>query len=100
MTKQTVSFSTWLVLVLASMAIGLKAQSQMASADVRMAEQHEPIEWGYTSQKTYSDPFNEVDVDVVFTNETGGQWRVPTFWAGGNEWRVRFAPPQPGNYKY
>jgi hypothetical protein len=100
MTKQTVSFMTSLVLVLASMAAGLEAQSQMAPAVVRMAEQHEPIEWGYTSQKTYSDPFNEVDVDVVFTNDAGRQWRVPTFWAGGNEWRVRFAAPAPGDYKY
>jgi hypothetical protein len=89
------------VLVLASMAVGLKVQAQTAAAAVaRMAEQYEPIEWGYTSQKAYNDPFNEIDVDVVFTNDAGRQWRVPTFWAGGNEWRVRFAPPLPGNYKY
>jgi Protein of unknown function (DUF4038)/Domain of unknown function (DUF5060) len=88
------------ILVLASMAVGPKVQAQTAAAVVRMAEQYEPIEWGYTSQKAYNDPFNEIDVDVVFTNDAGRQWRVPTFWAGGNEWRVRFAPPLPGNYKY
>ena len=26
-------------------------------------------------------------------------WRVPAFWAGANEWRVRFAPPEAGEYR-
>lgn len=57
------------------------------------------VEWTVESQKTYSDPFNDVDVDVIF--EHGGHsWRVPTFWRGGNRWTVRFAPPQPGEYTY
>jgi hypothetical protein len=67
---------------------------------VRIAEQGEPVEWAYSSQKTYNDPFNEVDLDVIFMKDDGRHWRVPTFWAGGNEWRVRFAPPEPGSYKY
>ena len=53
----------------------------------------------FQSQKTYADPFNDVDVDVVFTG-AGKSWRVPTFWRGGNRWTVRFAPPAPGEYEY
>jgi hypothetical protein len=77
------------------------AQPKSVPQAIRVAEQYVPVEWAYRSAKIYHDPFNEVDVDVIFVNEdTGEEWRVPTFWAGGNEWRVRFAPPAPGVYKY
>ena len=78
----------------------LQGQSQSAGAVQRTGVQNQPVEWDYKSQKTYGDPFNDVDVDVVFTKEEGRQWRVPAFWAGGNQWRVRFAPPAPGVYSY
>jgi hypothetical protein len=63
------------------------------------ATQSRMFEWTFTSQKAYADPFNEVDVDVIFT-KGGESWRVPTFWRGGNKWTVRFAPPTPGEYAY
>jgi len=100
MTKGIAGLVFSIALVLAAMATVLDAQSQTTPTAVRTAEQNQPIEWAYRSQKTYKDPFNEVDVDVVFTREDGQQWRVPAFWAGGNEWRVRFSPPVPGDYKY
>ncbi len=61
--------------------------------------QRQAIEWGYSSGKTYGDPFNEVEVDVVLTHSDGDRWDVPAYWAGGQEWRVRFAPPKPGRYE-
>lgn len=51
------------------------------------------------SHKLYADPFNDVDVDVVFDKD-GKTWRVPAFWRGGNSWTVRFAPPEPGEYSF
>ncbi len=61
------------------------------------APQERMVEWTITSPKTYADPFS--DVDVIFTH--GNQsWRVPTFWHGGQQWTVRFAPPTPGKYAY
>src|SRR5580704_5858103 len=57
------------------------------------------FEQTFTSQKSYADPFNEVDVDVIFAKD-GEAWRVPTFWRGGNQWTVRFAPPTSGEYTY
>ncbi len=63
------------------------------------ATQYEVVEWGYVSGTPYIDPFNAVTLDVVLTHQTGQSWRVPAFWAGGGEWRVRFAPPLPGPYR-
>src|SRR5688572_12318641 len=53
----------------------------------------------FRSKKSYSDPFNEVEVDVIF-NKDGETWRVPAFWRGGQKWTVRFTPPSPGQYTY
>lgn len=57
------------------------------------------VEWTIESRKAYADPFNDVDVDVVFAKD-GQSWRVPTFWRGEDKWTVRFAPPAPGTYSY
>jgi hypothetical protein len=61
--------------------------------------QERMIELTIESHKPYSDPFNDVDVDVIFSGY-GEMWRVPTFWRGGQQWTVRFAPPRPGEYSY
>jgi hypothetical protein len=53
----------------------------------------------FESKKVYADPFNDVDVDVIFSKD-GKSWRVPTFWRGGQRWTVRFAPQEPGLYSY
>lgn len=63
------------------------------------ATQSRVFEWTFESRKAYVDPFNDVDVDVIFSKD-GASWRVPTFWRGGSEWTVRFAPPSPGEYTY
>lgn len=57
-------------------------------------------EFEFTSSATYSDPFNQTELDVVFTGPGGRTMRVPAFWSGGNEWRARFAPPEAGEYTF
>src|SRR5262245_49051879 len=70
-----------------------------AAAAPLSTHQERTVEWTVTSQKTYADPFNDVDVDVILTH--GNQsWRVPTFWRGQSNWTMRFAPPVPGEYAY
>jgi len=61
--------------------------------------QGQVAEWGYTSTNPYDDPFNDIELDVVFT-AGDRSWRVPAYWAGENEWRVRFAAPEPGTYTF
>jgi hypothetical protein len=62
--------------------------------------EHCVSEWGYGSGKAYADPFNEIEVDVIVQNGESRTWRVPAYWAGDQEWRVRFAPPAAGHYTY
>ncbi len=60
--------------------------------------QYEVSEWAYTTYKTYPEPL-DIELDVLFEGPTGTM-RVPAWWAGGGEWRVRFSPPQPGAYRF
>src|SRR4051812_33164136 len=60
---------------------------------------HPVQELSFSSTKTYSDPGNEVVLDVVFVGPGGLEHRVPAFWAGAHTWRVRYAPPMRGQYR-
>ena len=46
-----------------------------------------------TSEQDYSSPYTEVEVEVLFTHESGFTLRRPAFWDGGRLWKVRFASP-------
>ena len=48
----------------------------------------------------YTDPYNEVDLDVVFRGPEGNEFRVPAFWAGEDVWKVRFAGDAVGEYAF
>ncbi len=59
-----------------------------------------PIEVTFLSDKHYSDPFNEVELDVVFQEPNGNTINVPAFWAGNNKWVVRYASYIIGCHKF
>jgi hypothetical protein len=61
---------------------------------------NQAAEWTYISGIAYSDPFNDVELDVMFEDAFENVWKVPAFWSGDNEWRIRFSPPNPGIYEY
>ncbi|MGL1891430.1 MAG: DUF4038 domain-containing protein [Spirochaetaceae bacterium] len=58
------------------------------------------IEITFNAQKTYHNPFIEVLLDVEFIHPNSKKMVVPAFWAGGNEWKVRFSSPMVGTYPY
>jgi hypothetical protein len=60
---------------------------------------HTVREWSFDAAHPSSDPFNDTTLDVVFEGPKR-QWRVPAFWAGGREWKARFAGPSPGRYTW
>ncbi len=63
-------------------------------------ETNKMVEISFTAAGTYNDPFNEVELDAVFTAPSGDQLKVPAFWAGGNIWKVRYASPIQGNHSF
>lgn len=52
------------------------------------------------SEKAYENPFMDVDVSAVFVHDDGTEIKIPGFWNGNNEWKVRFASEKPGNWTY
>ena len=63
------------------------------------AQQWDLFETSFETAKPYTNAFTDVEVDVVF-RQGEKQWKVPAFWAGGDTWKVRFAPPSQGKYTY
>ncbi len=64
------------------------------------AVQNSVLEFSLCSEKFYEDPFNEVELDVVFEGPSGSKRVVPAFWTGENLWKVRFSAPDIGRYLY
>jgi hypothetical protein len=54
-------------------------------------QQNQIGEWSFASETSF---------DVTFTGPENQQWQVPAFWAGGSEWRGRFAGPVAGRYSF
>ncbi len=73
-----------------------------ASSLVALAatEANRMVEFTFESAKQYQDPFNEITMDAVFTDPSGGKRRVPAFWAGGTTWRVRYASAITGTHRF
>ena len=69
-------------------------------AQSRFAALNATTEWTFESGKQYQDPFNDLELDVVFKSPSGRTLRVATFWAGQGTWRVRFTAQEVGRYSY
>jgi hypothetical protein len=67
---------------------------------MKLVSQNCIAEWSLACGKAYTDPFNEVDVDVVITDPDGQEKRVPAFWAGEQSWGVRYASSKVGLHYY
>ncbi len=63
-------------------------------------EANVPIEITLSANQGHRDPFNDVQVDVLFTQPDGQTKLVPAFWDGGNLWKVRYASPVTGTHQW
>lgn len=70
------------------------------AAEAVTAEANRLAEITFLSKKDYSDPFNDVTLDVVFTTPKGDPIRVPAFWSGERKWRVRYSSALVGEHRF
>jgi hypothetical protein len=56
------------------------------------------IEFIFTTQTKYEDPFNTVDLELIIAGPDGTTQRVPAFWAGDNKYKVRYSSARIGEY--
>jgi hypothetical protein len=68
------------------------AEESRAGAALRYGTERCVVEWAYNAGIPYADLFNDLELDVVFTDPGGQEQRVPAFWAGEQAWRVRYSP--------
>ena len=52
------------------------------------------------STKQYENPFLDVDIDATFTHTDGTVIKIPGFWNGENQWKVRFSSEIEGVWQY
>ena len=52
------------------------------------------------SAKAYDHPFVDLELDAIVTRPDGQELRVPMFWAGEQEWRLRYAAHQLGTHSW
>ena len=52
------------------------------------------------NRRTYSNPFEDVTLDVTYTRPDGSQAEFPGFYAGNHTWKIRFMPDQTGRWKF
>lgn len=57
-------------------------------------------EWHFQSGISYDDPFNQVILDILIKDPDGTERRVPAFWSGGDEWRVRYSSSKVGTHTW
>src|SRR4051812_40530142 len=55
-----------------------------------------PVELSFSAARAHADPFNDLQLDVNFTDPNGTVRKVPAFWAGGAQWKVRYSAAVPG----
>ncbi len=76
------------------------AAPRQAQGRLQQTEANVAVEIPFRAEKAHANPFLEVGLDVVFTDPGGAQKTVPGFWAGGDQWKVRYASPLVGTHRY
>src|SRR5581483_1097762 len=70
----------------------------VASAELNL---YQPIEITLTSEKSYNNPYRDIDLNATITPPAGSGeagYTLPGFWDGGVTFKIRFAPRRPGTY--
>jgi len=57
-------------------------------------------EISFTAQKSYSNPYLNVDLWVTLKGPNGQIYKIPTFWDGGSTFRARLVATSPGTWNW
>ncbi len=82
-------------------AAGEKSDSPLFTGEAEQtlsAETWRAVELSFESEKSYADPFADVNLDMLLYGN-GRLYKIPAFWDGGNTWRVRFVCPAAGTWQ-
>ena len=60
----------------------------------------QPWEHGFTSRKSYPEPYKDLTLTATFTGPGGRTFSVPGFWASGDAFKIRCAFPAPGVWQW
>ena len=82
------------------LACTLTVSRVTVEADPIVTEANVPVELTFNAKSSPADPFNNVTLDVTFTDPAGIARRVPAFWAGGSQWKARYASPLAGTHRW
>ncbi|NIS52842.1 MAG: DUF4038 domain-containing protein [Phycisphaerae bacterium] len=73
----------------------------VARADeLSKVEANRIAEVALVSEKTYNNPFMEIELNAVVIQPDGTKLVVPMFWAGGNRWCLRYASSVAGVHTF
>ncbi|MCX6923862.1 MAG: DUF4038 domain-containing protein, partial [Verrucomicrobia bacterium] len=71
-----------------------------APATAVAVEANQVAEVALVSGRSYTNTFMDAQLDAVVTQPEGTQLRVPGFWAGGTDWRFRYASGKVGTHTW
>ena len=83
-------------LALVTAALAFAAPSGETNAETHV---YEVVEVTFNADKTYVNPYVDVDLWVDLTGP-GGTYKIPAFWDGGNTFRVRLVATEPGKWTW
>ena len=76
--------------------VGAFRAGALHAADALTVQANQVAEIIFEAGKPHPEPFLQVTLDVEFTDPDGAKKLVPAFWAGKNQWKVRYASPLVG----
>jgi len=95
------------VIVLAALLLSCCSDGQKSRelfvTEIRSSDsipRFEILELTFKHNGSYDNKFLDVSVDAVFTSPRGVSRRVKGFFYGGDLWKVRFRPSEPGEWTY
>jgi hypothetical protein len=97
---KTKMMSRRLAVALFALACWVVPPNAANAADSPKTEANVVAEITYAAAQPHPKPFLDVALDVVFSDPAGAQKTVPAFWAGGNQWKVRYSSPIVGTHRY